>query len=1017
MTPEDFIRKWRGVELSELAASHDHFNELCELLEVGKPTDEDPKGEWFAFEKPVPKGGKAGGAGFADVWRKSCFVWEYKRKNKFNTLAAAIAQARDYAAQLDNPPLAIACDIDEIQVRTLFTGSVSVTHTVRLADLNDVAKRQLLRHCFTDPQSLRPDITAQAVTEEAARKFATLAQNLRERRDRIGQLHDARRVAHFLNKIVFCLFAEDAGLLPGNVFSAIVEEALRDKSGLSHMLADLFDKMRTGKGYFGAVRIPWFNGGLFDDDDVLELLFPEVQTLSEAMRLDWASIEPVIFGTLFERGLDPARRKEMAGLFDAAAAKPAKGRRKKTEPTSAAALPLRGGATAAQRSLGKGVGIHYTDPATIMKIVEPVVLRPLAAEWETVKAAIAQAKGTAKKDDLYLGFRERLGAFRVLDPACGSGNFLYLALRRLKDFDRRVEQEAQALGATADPRGQRITPQTVLGIEVNPYAAELARVTVWIGELQWQMVNGYGVTRQPILGKLENIENRDALLNADGSEAQWPSATVIIGNPPFLGTKRLIRGLGEQYAEGLRKAYEGRVSRFADLVCFWFEKACDQVKQGKLEYCGFVSTNSIRGGKNRLTLDRIATECAIFDAWSDEAWILDGAAVRVSLVSFCGKDRVPSVGRYLDGELADEINPDLTPRLGGVGVDLTLARKLAENESIAFIGSQKSGAFDIEGSTARAMLLEPVNPNGHFNSEVIRPWTNGKSITGRDPDYWIVDFGMEEQEAKCALFQSPFQYLVKHVRDSRLGNKGVSAADLAEKWWLHWRPRPEMRHALRNLRRQIITPRVAKHRLFVWRSTAVLADSATVSIAREDDVSFGILHSLIHELWTLRLCTWLGVGNDPRYTPSTTFETFPFPEGLTPNIAAASYMNDGARRIASIAANLNELRENWLNPPDLVKREPEVVAGYPDRILPRSLAAEEQLKKRTLTNLYNERPTWLANAHRDLDRAVAAAYGWPEALADRAQPENPDAADRKAAEEEILKRLFDLNQERARAGR
>jgi hypothetical protein len=348
MTPEVFIAKWRGVELSERAASQDHFNELCELLDVGKPTDEDPIGQWFAFEKAVPKGGKGGGSGFADVWRKGCFVWEYKRKNTYRTLSAALAQARDYADALEHPPLAIACDIDEIQIRTLFTGSVSVIHTVRLGELNDVAKRQLLRRCFTDPNSLRSDITPQALTEEAARKFATLAQNLRERRDRIGQPHDARRVAHFLNKIVFCLFAEDSGLLPGNVFSAILEEAIRDKTGLSEMLAELFDKMRTGKGRFGTVTIPWFNGGLFDDDDVLELLFSEVQVLAEAARLDWASIEPVIFGTLFERGLDPAKRKQMAGLFDAASSTARPGRKK----TSVDSPPPRCQCAAAQQVSG-----------------------------------------------------------------------------------------------------------------------------------------------------------------------------------------------------------------------------------------------------------------------------------------------------------------------------------------------------------------------------------------------------------------------------------------------------------------------------------------------------------------------------------------------------------------------------------------------------------------------------------------------------------------------------------------
>ena len=1007
MTPEEFIAKWRGVELPEVAASHDHFNELCELLDLGKPTDEDPRGEWFTFEKAVPKAGKGGGSGFADVWRKGCFVWEYKRKKTYNTLAAAIAQARDYAAQLENPPLAIACDIDEIQIRTLFTGSVSVTHTIRLGDLNDAGQRQLLRRCFTDPASLRPDLTPQHVTEEAARKFATLAQGLRERRDRLGRPHDPGRVAHFLNKIVFCLFAEDSGLLPGNVFSAIVEEALRDKSNLSPLLADLFDKMRTGKGYFGTVKIPWFNGGLFNDDEVLELLFPEVQTLGEAMRLDWASIEPVIFGTLFERGLDPARRKEMAGLFDAAEPKPGKGRRKKVEAAPPPALPLKGGATAAQRSLGKGVGIHYTDTATIMKIVEPVVLRPLAAEWETVKAAIDKAKGTKKKDDLYLAFRERLGAFRVLDPACGSGNFLYLALRHLKDFDKKVEEEGKALGVTADPKGQRITPRTVLGIEINPYAAELARVTVWIGELQWQMANGYGVTRRPILGALDGIENRDALLNIDGTEAKWPKANVIVGNPPFLGNKRMLNDLGDRYVESLRKAFGDRVPKSSDFVMYWFDKAREEIVANELVAAGLVATNSIRGTMNRFVLDRVSEIGSIFCAWSDEPWSIDGAAVRVSLVCFSGKDA--NSEKLLDGQPVEVINSDLT-----TAADIARAAPLSPNLGIAFQGPVKVGAFDVEGRLARQWLLAAGNPSLRPNSEVVRPWRNGMDVTARPSDTWIIDFG-EMSEKEASSYEAPFEYVRLHIKPTRQRNRDRQRK---ENWWRLGRSGADLRRAVREFARFIATPRVAKHRLFVWLPSRVLPDARLTVIARDDDVTFGLVHSRFHELWSLRLGGWHGVGNDPQYTPSSSFETFPFPVDLSPSNAASTYTQiAAAKRIAIASAKLNELRENWLNPPDFVKREPEVVPGYPDRILPKNAAAAEQLTKRTLTNLYNERPTWLAHAHRDLDRAVAAAYGWPEELADRAQPENPDAADRKAAEEEILKRLFDLNQERAKAGR
>lgn len=214
-----------------------------------------------------------------------------------------------------------------------------------------------------------------------------------------------------------------------------------------------------------------------------------------------------------------------------------------------------------------------------------------------------------------------------------------------------------------------------------------------------------------------------------------------------------------------------------------------------------------------------------------------------------------------------------------------------------------------------------------------------------------------------------------------------------------------MRQEIGKLGRYMATPRVSKYRSFSWLELSDSLDDGAIAIARDDDTSFGILHSRFHELWSLRMCTYLGVGNDPRYTPSTTFETFPFPEGLTPNIPAADYADDPrAQAIAKAAARLNELRENWLNPPDLVVREPEVVAGYPDRILPRDEAAAKELAKRTLTNLYNARPAWLDHAHRALDEAVANAYGWGD-----------DFRAGSLTDDEILARLFRLNQERAQA--
>lgn len=783
---------------------------------------------------------------------------------------------------------------------------------------------------------------------------------------------------------MFCLFAEDIELLPERVFADVVEESVKNAANFEPLLLSLFRAMRDKNGFFGTTAIPWFNGGLFDDDKVLPLRALDLPELAAACRLDWGAIDPYIFGTLFEKGLDPERRKEMASLFDPKAATP--------DPAP--------GLFAKEKD--KAVGVHYTDPETIKKIVDPVVLWPWQREWEETKAHIAalrekkaEVKGSAAKTKieneirtLYLALREKLGKFRVLDPACGSGNFLYLALRALKDFDRDMEKEARDLGLPAD--NQRVGPECVRGIEVNPYAAELARVTVWIGEIQWQMKNGGGVNRRPILGKLDGIVNKDAVLGPDKKEASWPEADVVIGNPPFLGDKAMIRELGEDYVKTLRAAYEGRVPGGADLVCYWFEKARAEIERGKLARAGLVTTNSIRGGANRKVLDRIRETGAIFDAWSDEAWVLDGAAVRVSLICFGEKSGVALLKR-LNGKNVREVFSDLTSGMA----DLTQAHHLKENSQNSFVGIQKTGPFDIDGSQARAWLLMPLNPNGRPNSDILKPYWNGLDLTRRPRDFWLIDFPLGRNEADIALYEAPHKFGAEVIKPTRVGKREARAN---ERWWEHYWPRPEMRSKISEIQRYIVTPEVSKHRIFVWLSLPVLPDKNLMVITREDDATFGILQSRFHELWALRLGTSLE--DRPRYTASTIFETFPFPEGLTPNIPAKDYADDPrARKIAEAAQRLNELREAWLNPPDLIKIEPEVVPGYPDRILPKNGKAAAELKKRTLTNLYNQRPTWLANAHKALDEAVAAAYGWPADLPD----------------DEVLARLFALNQARAAA--
>ena len=979
MTPEEFRDKWGASRLPERAGAQSHFNDLCDMLELPRPAD-DPTGADYTFEKPVTKPG--GRKGRADVWKRRCFAWEYKGDAK--NLTQAYSQLKDYADALDNPPLLIVSDMKEIRIHTNWTNTVAEVIVIELKDLPSVEARRTLTWAFTDPEKLKPTKTRESVTADAAAHIGDLAAGLRKK-------YDARRVAHFLNKLVFSMFAEGIGLLPERLFADVIEESVKDSREFVPLLTDLFGAMRHENRRFGTKKIPWFNGGLFDDDDVLPLGSLEIRDLAAAARLGWGHIEPAIFGTLFEKGLDPEKRKEMAGLFDAGANGKDAGAKK--------------GARAPKKAHGiddRGVGIHYTDPATIMKIVEPVVLRPLESEWSALKAEMSELAAKAKraKTDsqrtrlidqrrkLYWDFRQRMGALRVLDPACGSGNFLYLALRHLKDFDGRVLEEAQALGGLPGDK-QRISPDAVKGIEINPYAAELARVTIWIGELQWQMEKAFTIDRRPILGTLKAVECRDALLNDDGSEAEWPAADCIVGNPPFLGDKAMIRTLGEDYVTRLRGRFDGRVPGGADLVCYWFEKARAAMEAGRTKRAGLVATNSIRGGANRKVLDRIADQLTIYDAWPDEDWVLGSAAVRVSLVSFAPSEQSVAESKFLDGRKVARINSDLT-----TGTALQGAVALRENEDIAFNGISKKGSFEIEGWRARKWLTAPLNPNRRSNADVVRPWINGLDVTRRPQDMWIVHFG-ERSEAEAALYEEPFDWVRQHVKPERMDSRaGAEKRD----WWLLARRAPSMQQHVNGLARYLVTPEVSKFRLFVWTPSSVVPDKNVVVIARDDDVSFGVLQSRAHTIWALRMGTSLE--DRPRYTSSTTFRTFPFPAGLSPDIPAKNYADDPrAMRIAEAARRLDELRENWLNPPDLVKREPEVVPGFPDRILPRTDKAAAELKKRTLTNLYNQRPTLLANGHRDLDEAVAAAYGWPADLSD----------------DDILARLLKLNQERAAA--
>ena len=968
MNAAEFVAKWRKAELKERSAAQEHFLDLCRVFDHPSPVAADPSGETYCFEKGAAKQG--GGEGFADVWKKDFFGWEYKGRRK--DLDAAYDQLLLYRDALANPPLLVTCDLDRIVVHTNFTGTVSVTHEIALERLGEPRNLEILRAVFFDPEKLRPGKTSEAVTQEAARQFADIAQSMRKR----GL--DPAAVAHFLDRVVFCLFAEDIGLLPDLIFTRIVEKAGGDPARFGRLIGQLFQAMSAG-GEFGLETIRHFNGSLFNEVGSPELIAAEVERIVETARLDWSAVDPSIFGTLFERGLDPDKRSQL--------------------------------------------GAHFTGKADIELLVEAVVMQPLRREWAEARqtiglllttgrkspggatpvkalnaAALRKARGEA--EHFVQRFLTRLQSVKVLDPACGSGNFLYVTLHKLKDLEKEVILFSMdsGLGSFLPMAG----PWQLHGIELNPYAHDLAQMTVWIGWLQWIKFNGFGTPQDPVLRSLSgNFQCRDAILNPDGTEPDWPKVDFIVGNPPFLGDKLMRRELGDDYVNRLRTLYADRIPGQSDLCCYWFERARAQIAVGHCKRAGLLATQGIRGGANREVLKRIKDSGDIFWAESDRPWIQNGANVHVSMVGF---DDGAENARILDGKSVGLINSNLTTL-----ADLVSAKEILENGMISFIGTTKGGSFDILDSEAIQLLSCP-NPHGRPNSDVLRPIVNGLDILRRGEQRWVID-NEDRTEAEAAMYEAPHKLLIERVKPSRDTNRNKW---LKDNWWKLQRIRAEMRTAVSGLPRFFASPRVAKHRLFSWFSWPVVTDDQTVVFARSDDYFFGVLHSRFHEVWALAQGTQLREKESGfRYTPTTCFETFPFP--------AASVEQEAA--ISAAAKELNALRENWLNPPEWTREEelefPGTVGGpwdryilkpdtrnlkpgdvasvrYP-RLVPLDAACAARLKERTLTKLYNARPPWLADLHARLDAAVAAAYGWPADLSDEA----------------LLERLLGLNLERA----
>jgi len=955
VTPQLLIAKWKRADLAERAASQEHFIDLCRMLGHPTPAEADPTGEFFTFERGAEKA--EGGNGWADVWKRNFFGWEYKGKHK--DLKAAYRQLQLYRESLDNPPLLVVCDLDRIEVHTNFTGCAKRVYAFDLETLPEPANLDVLRKLFTDPEALRPEHTTEEITVEAAQTFAKMIDGWRARGI------EGQAASHFAMKLLFSMFAEDIELLPDRIFRTTIEGARKDPSRLSGRLRSLFDCMADG-GDFGPVSIPWFNGGLFKaGEPVLDLTAEDIDRLVALNAYDWASVEPSIFGTLFERTLDPAKRSQ--------------------------------------------IGAHYTSREDILTLLEPVLMAPLRREWADIQRQAEElwpqladkkkaAKARKELDKILRDFVERIAAVKILDPACGSGNFLYVAITLLLDLEKEVIAKAASYGTTLLPQ---VRPSQLYGLEINPYAAELAQVVIWIGYLQWMHFNGFAAKRDPILEPIHTIRNTDAIIDlsdpAKPKEPEWPEADVIVGNPPFLGGKFLRANLGSEYLDSLFSVWADRLAGEADLCCYWFEKGQAQVAAGRAKRVGLLATQAIRGGKNRDVLSRIAESANIFFAVSDREWTLDGASVHISMIGFDGGQEKQ---RILDGKSVSRINTNLT----SCAADTTTAKAIPSNAKKCFQGPVIVGPFDLPLTDALEMLNSP-NASAAPNSDVVFPVLNANDITKRSRDWMIVDFG-ERLLAEAARYELPLSYVEKHVRPERESNKD---AQRKKNWWRHGRSGSDYKTASQSLSRFLVTPRVAKHRLFAWSSRPTVMTDATVVFAIDDDYRFGVLQSRVHEKWSLIQGTRLETR--PRYTPTSCFETFPFPEPTAAQRDA----------IAAAAKELDTLRSTWLNPPEWTREEvltfPGSVDGpwaryvtepnakgigtvhYP-RVVPADDAAAKKLAKRTLTNLYNERPTWLDLAHKRLDEAVFAAYGWPADMTD----------------DDLLARLLALNLERAAAG-
>jgi hypothetical protein len=1028
-----FIERWRGVAASELATAQSFVIELCELLGVDKPHPTEAQD--YMFERPVTFRHGDGGtsAGRIDCYKRGHFVLEAKKlkadpstKGFDDALLRARAQAEGYARALPasegRPPFVLVVDVGHvIELYAEFTRSGGTytpfpdprSHRIRLEELRKDEVRERLRTLWLDPMALDPARVNAEVTRKVAVQLAEIARSLE------GRYH-AQDVAGFLTRCLFCMFAEDVGLLPaadsgGGAFGDLLARYREDPATLQRMMRALWADMDRGGFSPALAKDVWrFNGKLFKeagaDGYALLLERDQIDGLIAAAKAQWQKVEPAIFGTLLERALDPDERHSL--------------------------------------------GAHYTPRAYVERLVLPTVVEPLRGEWADAQAAallLAKEAGTlkGKKREAKLEeareeirkFHHRLCTVRVLDPACGSGNFLYVTLEHLKRLEGEVLNQLEDLGDSQEKliiAGETVTLQQLRGIEINERAASLAELVLWIGYLQWHIRTfGNGSVTEPVIHDYQNIEHRDAVLAFDAEElvrdeqgkpvtrwngktklhpttgkpvpdesaqapiyryvnprqAEWPKADFIVGNPPFIGNKRMRGVLGDGYVEALRRAWP-EVPESADFVMYWWHRAAETVRAGKARRFGLITTNSLTQSFNRRVIEAqqgATPPLSLAFAIANHPWVdsADGAAVRIAMTVGSAEGAggkllgITDEREGTDGEASVEfssrfgvIHPDLT-----IGANVAGALPLRANSRLSNRGVIPHGAgLVLTPNQAKALGLGRT-PGLERH---IRAYRNGRDLTARPRGVFVIDlYGLSAEEVR-ALYPAVFQWLLDNVKPERDQQRDKS---LRENWWLHRRNNGDMRASLHGLQRYIATAQVAKHRVFLWLDSSILPDDKLIAIASDDPRCLGVLSSCVHTKWALAAGGRLGVGNDPVYNKTRCFETFPFPDtdtGLTPALAD---------RIRSLAEQLDAHRK------ERQAAHPELTLTGMYNVLEK-LRTSEALTAKEKTIHEQGLVGVLRSLHDDLDAAVLEAYGW----SDLTLPGQTDI---------LLERLVELNAKRA----